>query len=274
MSNHYHVILFLNHQDYSDTTPQSVVARWHKIHRGTDISHRFANGEPLEPHERQQLDTYIDLWKERLFSISWFMRVINEKIARMANAEDEVSGRFWEGRYKCQALLDEKALLTCMAYVDLNPVRAAIAETPETSAHTSIKRRSESLTSVSTINTTGSRTNSGEPLKPTCLHPFAGNPRLRMPAAIPFNLIDYLELVDWTGRQIREGKKGIISAETDQILNRLAISPEHWIYLCQHFESQFKGIVGSINTIKSLSRQFGYRRTPNLSSSRLMFSTS
>jgi hypothetical protein len=69
------------------------------------------------------------------------MRTLNEHVARLANAEDGVKGRFWEGRFKSQALLDEKALLAAMAYVDLNPVRAGLAETPEASDYTSIQER-------------------------------------------------------------------------------------------------------------------------------------
>ena len=71
------------------------------------------------------------------------MKALNENIARRANKEDECTGHFWESRYKSQALLDEKAVLSAMAYVDLNPIRAAMATTPETSDHTSIKLRIE-----------------------------------------------------------------------------------------------------------------------------------
>lgn len=72
------------------------------------------------------------------------MQLLNQAIARQANKEERCTGRFWEGRYKSHPLLTEEALLTAMAYVDLNPIRAKMADAPETSDHTSIKQRIKS----------------------------------------------------------------------------------------------------------------------------------
>ena len=152
------------------------------------------------------------------------MRVVNEKIARRANEEDGCKGRFWEGRFKSQALLDEKALLACMAYVDLNPVRAGVAQTPEDSAHTSIKRRIDALQSSGQVPDVLAH-------QPKRLEPFVGNPRQPMPAGLAYRVEDYIELVDWTGRQIRDDKRGNIDVDQPPILDRLGIETEHWLYL-------------------------------------------
>ncbi|MEM9646187.1 MAG: hypothetical protein AAF989_14450, partial [Planctomycetota bacterium] len=81
--------------------------------------------------------------RRRLSDISWFMRALAEPIARLANLQDECTGRFWEGRFKCQRIVDDAGLLACSMYVDLNPVRAAMAESPEDSPHTSAYDRIE-----------------------------------------------------------------------------------------------------------------------------------
>ena len=102
--------------------------------------------------------------------------------------------------------------------------------------------------------------------------PFAGNPRQPMPLGIAFNLVDYLELLDWTGRQIRDDKRGSIDAEELPVLQRLGISPAHWVELCTHFENRFKGLVGSKHSLSTLLSSFGLKRRANRSNSSLLFS--
>ena len=83
----------------------------------------------------------ISLYRHRVCDVSWLMRCLNEGLARLSNKEDGCSGRFWQGRFRSQLLLDEAAVYTCMAYVDLNPVRAGIVPTAEKSAFTSLRYR-------------------------------------------------------------------------------------------------------------------------------------
>ncbi len=68
----------------------------------------------------------VETWRDRLADLSWFMRYLNEYIARRANAEDGCTARFWEGRFKSQGLPDETVIVTAMAYEDLNPIRVRI----------------------------------------------------------------------------------------------------------------------------------------------------
>ena len=195
------------------------------------------------------------------------MKVINKKIAHLANKEDECTGHFWESRYKSQALLDEKAVLSAMTYVDLNPVRAAEAATSETSKHTSIKLRIDYWKKKANKKPTDQYD-----LQPRLLMPFAGDLRQPMPRGLVFNLIDYLELVDWTGRIIKEDKRGAITQTAPLILQRLGISTIHWFELCTQFEKRFKGIAGSAHSIKKLCAYFGLSKQVNRSSSEVVYS--
>ena len=112
MSNHYHVVLHVRPDIANQWSELEVAKRWHRLFRPTLLSQRFVDGEPLRDVEWLSLRSDIKRWRARLTSISWYMRIVNERIARQANAEDHCTGRFWEGRFKSQALLDERALLS------------------------------------------------------------------------------------------------------------------------------------------------------------------
>ena len=140
---------------------------------------------------------YLTELRRRLGDLSWLMRCLAEPIARRANAEDRCKGRFWEGRYKCQLLCDERAVLAAMAYVDLNPIRAGMADRPESSAHTSVQQR--------IVHAQHAPLTLERPLPPT------SGSLLR---CLSIRTGEYLALVDWTGRQLREGKRGAIPSDT------------------------------------------------------------
>ncbi len=256
MSNHYHIVLHIN-KDQSDLWDTAdIIARWHQLYKGNLLSQRFSRGEKLGNAEQDALNKIVDSWRERLTSISQFMQILNEFIAREANHEDQCSGRFWEGRFKSQALLDEAALAACMAYVDLNPIRAKMAEAPEKSDHTSVQQRIRKAEQSSQPNHPYQQAKG--------LMPFAGNPRQHMPFGLPFKLSDYLELIDWTGRIIRDDKRGHIDGTIPPIIERLNIEPKHWLYCTTQFESRFKSLVGSAYKLRSTCHKLGYQRAVGL----------
>ena len=190
----------------------------------------------------------VDVYRNRLMDISWFMRILNQSIATQANQEDNCTGHFWEGRFKSQALLDEAALAACMAYVDLNPVRANIAKTPESSGYTSVKQRAISA-------------KKGK--QPTRLLPFVGNPRNTMPKGLPFELKDYLELIELTGCCLREDKAGYIEENQPVMLTRLNINPENWLTLSKGFRALFHGAVGHSDVLAEYCKHKGLKRRTN-----------
>ncbi|SHO57750.1 transposase [Vibrio quintilis] len=221
MHNHYHLVVHLNREKAEQLTNIEVIERWEAEHLLPPIIQRYLR-KTLTPAETRRCDTMIECWRQRLYSLSWLMKELNVEIARQANKEDDCTGHFWEGRFKSQALLDEKALLAAMTYVDLNPVRAKVNPTPETSEHTSVKKRLDSLTNHQPT--------------PVGLFPFIGYEHQDKPAGIPFRLMDYLDWVDYVGRQIREDKRGAIDARQPTILSRLSLSQTEYLKLCTHLE--------------------------------------
>ena len=234
MSNHTHIVLHVNKEKAIALSTEEVINRWHSLYRGTLLTQQYASPMTRKGLSEAQIDTVENtagVWRARLYDISWFMRALNEYIARAANKEDECTGHFWEGRFKSQALLDESALAACMAYVDLNPVRANVAKTPEASNHTSIQYRIRAARVGKT---------------PKRLMPFAGNPQQDMQSGLPFTLSDYLQLVDTTSRCILPTKHGKVESNMPHILVRLGIDDEKWLTLTTQFEHCFKHAAGKV----------------------------
>ena len=151
MSNHYHLVVRVDAERARGWSRDEVLRRWTRLFEGPPAVRSLlaGRGDTLDEATRLAIDAWAENYRARLHDLSWFMRVLNESIARQANAEDDVTGRFWEGRFRSQALLDEQAILSAMAYVDLNPIRAQMADTPERSAFTSVAERIAALACAS-----------------------------------------------------------------------------------------------------------------------------
>ena len=246
MNNHTHVVLCVNKALAKNWSTDEVLRRCHKLHKGTLLTQKYVNGDTLSQGELITLDDTVEIYRKRLYEISWFMRDLNEHIAREANKEDGCTGRFWEGRFKSQALLDESAVLACMAYVDLNPIRAKIEKTPETSKHTSIQKRTQAV--------------KNQQAQPSSLMPFAGNPRKNMPKGIAYSLKDYCELVETTGRCIRYDKAGCIDNAKSPILERLGLDSAQWLTLTTEFEKHFCYAAGAEQMMSAFKRHTHHQR--------------
>ena len=249
MSNHYHLVLRIDRDSALSWSDDEVVARWTRIFSGHLLVDRWRS-DAADSAEARRAQEMIDLWRQRLFDLGWFMKCLNEHLARKANEEDQCKGRFWEGRYRSQALLDEKALLSCMAYVDLNPVRAGMADKPEDAEYTSIQQRSQALMSVNAM---------GEPSLPRLL-PLVDAEQIETPdngTVCRVRLLDYLQLVDATGRAVRAGKGGAISAQAADILKRLNIDERAWLRHMAPRRQRIPLAMGSLARLKAFAASTG-----------------
>ena len=270
MSNHYHVVLHVDQARAKAWTQEEVVERWLQLYKGNFLIQRWLqNQKALSKAELAVVSEIIEDWRERLCSISWFMRGVNETIARMANEEENTQGRFWEGRFRSQALLDDVALLTCMTYVDLNPVRAGLAEDLTDSDFTSIQQRlfnyaKRKHTKSSAEKKVISKIHAQHKLKTDLdlddlpeakLMPFDGSAHTDIHTALPFTREDYFDLVDKTGRMLRPDKRGAIDSSKIPLLDAFGINPAHWLDHVKHFRRRYAHCAGSAESISGFSER-------------------
>jgi REP element-mobilizing transposase RayT len=247
MSNHYHLVVRISPDEATSWSDDEVLDRWTALFRGPLLVQRYRSGEALSDIEQETVRSMTSVFRSRLKSLSWFMKCLNEPIARMANAEDGCTGHFWEARFHSEPLCSDQALIAVMAYVDLNPIRTKLAKTSEKSNYTSIKARIQMEVkenrAVSRMLKRGELNHFNSALKP--LMGFADTEHEashedRTVNALPIVESEYLTLVDTTGRIIVRGKKGRIDPTLDPILSRLNLSRDQWIRVSSGFRQCFR----------------------------------
>jgi len=309
MANHYHTILRTRPDIVATWSDREVAIRWLTLFP----RHCAMRGAASPPAEEdicalEHCPERIAQLRQRLCSLSWFMGRLNEFIARAANKEDRVKGRFWESRFKCQALLDDAAIAACMVYVDLNPIRAALAETPEDSDFTSIQERirawnKETMTEDSVPLEAAQNVpailrtdmimseNAGEISSSIPEHPSAVNNSLDA-AALPscwlcpissesqrrgilnMTTAEYFDLVDKSGRMTRSDKRGAIDADLAPILLRIGANPDAWLETISRFGSKFRLAAGLLPNLRNFAGQLGRRWLMGLAAARAAFAPS
>jgi len=218
--------------------------------------------------------------RRQLSHVSHFMKSLCEYLGRRANREDGCSGRFFEARFKCRELTSEAAVLVCGVYVDLNQIHAGEAETPEESTHTSAGERiaARQATEVTLEKETETKpSDSARPIKriadwlceltlqegldvdPSALNRTRSPFRASKKGLLPMSLDEYLSLLDWTGRQVRTGKRGAIPDHLAPILDRLQVTGGLWLELTTKFDQYFGRIVGRAADVAARAASAGRR---------------
>lgn len=244
MSNHVHIAVHVDPRGPWQWSDSETARRWLTIFPG-----RRAARDASYAHDQQLLllvtqKDRLEEIRRRLGSLSWFMRSLNEAIARRANKEDECTGRFWEGRFKCQALLDEAAIIACMAYIDLNPLRAGASRQASRAPFTSARLRQTSPARLEDMPR-------AQVIRARPLAPVAGSfsqPWLQLTEA------DYLDFVEQSAKHLHPEISGSVS--TPQL-----ISPPYqsWLRLLSSIETHFFRAIGSASALFDQAARLGQR---------------
>jgi len=285
LSNHFHLILRSRPDVVATWDDSEVARRWLLV----CPRRKPEDGSPTEPSEcelnsiRHDPDRLAEI-RRRLSDISWWMRVLCQTIAIRANHDDGEAGKFWQSRFRAVRLMDEESLLACAAYVDLNPIRAALAETLEQSDHTSVRRRIEAegekagsekdqRTALSQSDVATTTPAESAPARDAFLSPLEldqqrgelgpcscrNGTRCSDKGFLAMSVVEYLELLDWTARRTAPGKRGATPADAPPILARLKLSPTTWCELVTDFGRLFSTVAGHPRTIDR-SRSRHHRR--------------
>ena len=257
MSNHLHIVIEMHADVARDWGPDEVAVRWLGMYPAEAGQFEVAKAQIVAN------DARLAVLRARLCSLSWFMKSLSEPIARRANVEDHCKGRFWEGRFRSQVLLDETAVLSAMAYVDLNPIRAGMTSQLEGSVHTSILKRIRAIESNPggeklACTTVGNGRATASVARRLELAPMMG---IRGLSVTALSSTEYIELVDMTGREWHPTKRGRITGKPPAVLDRLGMDSSEWNHRVRAVkpEQGFCRVIGSEAALLDKAAEIGQR---------------
>jgi len=237
MSNHYHIVLQLHPERCLQWSDEDIADRWLMLCPGRHLNKDAAEIRSIRRASILANQQRLIELRSRLSSLSWFMRFINEPLARFANAEDECTGRFWEGRFKSQILLDEAAVLACMVYVDLNPVRAGVAHDIDDCEFTSMRRRLETQNAKETLGAIGGSASSSAPFS-------------------AISVSEYLDLARWTAIIQNDFRRGLASG-TPLVISERNIGHEQWFSNYLPTPGRWQRAIGSALSLRDYAHSIG-----------------
>ena len=266
LSNHFHLVLRSRPDVVATWDDTEVARRWWSLCPQRKIKSKIEGDKSWVPAEPTEWDlnsirndpVKLAEVRSRLSDISWWMRLLCQTIALRANGEEGKGlGRFWQSRFKAVRILDEESLLACAAYVDLNPIRAALAETVEMSDYTSAQRRiaalKERMEANSDSNPATNARRADSFLSPISIDE-RGDPMDSLPnrsrercsdkGFLAMADAEYLAILDWLARDTDAGKRGQTSAEAPPVLERLGIDAVEWSKMVKDFGRTFKNVAG------------------------------
>jgi len=285
LSNHFHLILRTRPDVVATWDDREVARRWLMLcpqRRSADA----AAMPPTEPEINSIANCSIkcDEIRNRLASLSWWMRLLCQRVAQRANHEEEENGRFFQDRYHATRLVDEASLLACAAYVDLNPIRAAICQTLESSDHTSVQRRIDAMSTPAdsgadeeehdSTATSHAESPPTLPLDDAFLSPLTmdeysdpigpcaspSGQRCSDKGFLAMSIIEYVELLEWSARQVVPGKRGRTPKDFPPVLTRLGLERDSWCELVSDFGKLFCTVAGRPEQVDLLRSHRTHRR--------------
>lgn len=270
MGNHLHLVLRTLPHVVEKWNDKQVVKRSIQIFPSKFEEMGVKDGQPTHEQVRKFAKDrkLVKELRSRLADPSWFLRQLKQYIASRSNQEDDCTGHFWEGRFKCRVVTDELGLLICGVYVDLNQIRAMEAASLEESKRTSAYRRIQGLLArrrkkrkaadwdgfLCPISTKGDGQDEGYPKAGTMQ-----SRRVSDQGLFEMSLDDYLRILDWTGRQTRRDKRGKISDDAPPILDRLGLSGASLVAFVEEFETLFGSVIGMAKSISNFAKKLNRR---------------